>query len=75
MLDRFNGNKILALRPEEALLVDDLSPGLAMAAACGVPSAYAGWSHTAPAVEKAVRPLADRAFGSVAELAAFLEEN
>ena len=67
--------RVLGLRPEEALLVDDLSPGFAMAAACGVPSAYAGWSHTAPAVGKAVRPLAGRAFDSVAALAAFLEEN
>ena len=29
--------RVLGLRPEEALLVDDLSPGFAMAAACGVP--------------------------------------
>ena len=43
--------------------------------ACKRIAAYAGWSHTAPAVGKAVRPLAGRAFGSVAELAAFLEEN
>ena len=67
--------RVLGLRPEEALLVDDLSPGLAMAAACGVPSAYAGWSHTAPAVGARVRPHATYAFDTVAELAAFLEEN
>ena len=67
--------RVFELRPEEILLVDDLTPGLAMAAACGVPSAYAGWSHTAPAVGARVRPHATYAFDTVAELAAFLEEN
>lgn len=62
----------LNLRPEEILLVDDLAPGFSMAAACGVPSAYAGWSHTSPAVGARVRPQADYAFDTVEELAAFL---
>lgn len=66
--------RVFELRPEEILLVDDLTPGLAMAAACGVPSAYAGWSHTAPAVGARVRPHATYAFDTVAELAAFLED-
>ena len=63
----------LRLRAEEILLVDDLTPGFVMAAACGVPSAYAGWSHTAPAVGAQVRPHATYAFDTVAELAAFLD--
>ena len=36
--------RILNLKPEELLMVDDLKPGYDMAKACGVPFACAGWS-------------------------------
>ena len=36
------------LRPEQLLMVDDMRSGYAMAHACGVPFACAGWAHEFP---------------------------
>lgn len=38
------------LAPEEALVVDDLRPGIEMALAAGVPAVAAGWAHRLPAI-------------------------
>jgi beta-phosphoglucomutase-like phosphatase (HAD superfamily) len=41
--------------PAEALIVDDLKPGLDMARATGVPFAAAGWSHRIEEIERFMR--------------------
>lgn len=63
----------LGLSPSEVLMVDDLKPGMDMASVCAVDFAYAGWSHTAPAVGHCMRPEAMHAFDTVDALAEFLE--
>lgn len=47
------------LSPEELLVVDDLKPGVEMAKAAGVPVAAAGWGHSIPSIQKAMRELCD----------------
>lgn len=44
ILERFG------LTPDEALIVDDLKPGVEMAKASGVPIAAAGWGHRIPEI-------------------------
>ena len=39
----------------EALIVDDLKPGVIMSRATGVPIAAAGWSHQVPEIEQYMR--------------------
>ena len=46
ILDHFD------LRTGEALIVDDLKPGLIMAEKTGVPFAAAGWSHDIPSIRE-----------------------
>lgn len=41
--------------PEEALILDDLKPGILMSQATGVPAAGAGWSHRVPEIEAYMR--------------------
>ncbi|MBN2359002.1 MAG: HAD family hydrolase [Deltaproteobacteria bacterium] len=43
------------LAPGDALVVDDLKPGVVMARAAGVPCAAAGWAHRLPAIESYMR--------------------
>ncbi len=49
ILKRYN------LRPDEALIVDDLKPGVVMAGNAGVPIAAAGWAYTIPEIEDYMR--------------------
>jgi len=44
--------KTFGLEPEEALIVDDLKPGVLMGQATGVPVAAAGWSHQIPEIRR-----------------------
>ena len=46
VLERFK------LRPEEALIVDDLKPGYDMARAAGVPFAAACWAYDVPEIRQ-----------------------
>ncbi|WP_017186806.1 HAD hydrolase-like protein, partial [Alkalibacillus haloalkaliphilus] len=46
ILKRFN------LQETEALMLDDLKPGLDMAKSCNVDFAAAGWSHVIPEIKQ-----------------------
>jgi beta-phosphoglucomutase-like phosphatase (HAD superfamily) len=53
---------------DEALVVDDLKPGLDMARAAGVPFAAAGWSHHIEEIERFMRANAAAYCGTVDDL-------
>ncbi len=58
--------------PREALIVDDLKPGVLMARAAGVAFAAAGWSHAVPEIEEYMRANALAYCGRVEDLRALL---
>ena len=61
--------RILNLKPEELLMVDDLKPGYDMAKACGVPFACAGWSdNQIPVVREYMQKYCDYYLKTTAEL-------
>ena len=61
--------RILNLKPEELLMVDDLKPGYDMAKACGVPFACAGWSdNQIPVVREYMQKYCDYYVKTTAEL-------
>ncbi len=62
----------LSLQPNEALMIDDLKPGLDMASSCGVPFAAAGWANDIPQIESYMRNNCSLYFKKVEELASFL---
>jgi beta-phosphoglucomutase-like phosphatase (HAD superfamily) len=66
ILERF------ALEPQQALIVDDLKPGVQMARAAQVDIAAAGWGHSIPVIRAYMRANCSRFFSSVAELEAFV---
>jgi phosphoglycolate phosphatase/pyrophosphatase PpaX len=47
--------RVFGCQPEEALIVDDLKPGVLMSEASGVAIAAAGWSHRVPEIERYMR--------------------
>lgn len=61
-----------SLQPEEALIVDDLRPGVLMAKASGVPIAGAGWGHDIPVIRDYMRQNCIAYFSTVAEFSHFL---
>jgi phosphoglycolate phosphatase/pyrophosphatase PpaX len=61
-----------ACPPSEALVVDDLKPGVLMSRAAGVDMAAAGWSHRIPEIESWMRANAAVYCPSVDDLRAFL---
>lgn len=61
--------RILELKPQELLMVDDLKPGYDMARACGVPFACAGWSdNQIPVVREYMRKYCDYYLWTTGEL-------
>ena len=56
----------------EALIVDDLKPGVLMSRATGVPIAAAGWSHQVPEIEQYMRANAAAYCAEVDDLRALL---
>lgn len=61
------------LSPADLLMVDDLKIGYEMAAAAGVPMAFAGWSRLYfPEIREQMRGICDFALDSTKELAKFL---
>jgi phosphoglycolate phosphatase len=60
------------LSPRQALILDDLKPGVLMSRASGVPVAAAGWSHRIPAIEGFMRAHCLAYFATVAELDRFV---
>lgn len=66
--------KRLALKPEEALMIDDLKPGYDMARSCNVDFAAAGWSNDIPEIESFMRNNCRLYFKRVSELSDYLFE-
>ena len=60
------------LRPGEALIVDDLKPGVLMSKATGVPAAGAGWGYDIPEIEAYMRAHTIAYFKTVMEFHQFL---
>jgi phosphoglycolate phosphatase/pyrophosphatase PpaX len=56
----------------EALVIDDLRPGVIMAQAAGVAAAGAGWAHRVPRIRDWMRGHCLACFDTVGELGAFL---
>ena len=64
----------LGVEPGEALVVDDLKPGVLMARAAGVAAVGAGWGHRVPAIRDWMRANCLACFQTVEELGRFLLE-
>lgn len=64
--------KQLQLQPEQALIVDDLKPGVLMSQASGVAIAGAGWGHRIPQIEAYMRQNCCAYLTTVEEFAEFI---
>lgn len=64
----------LDLSPEDALVVDDLLPGITMAHNLGVDAVAAGWAHAIPEIRQAIHRAGVPCLQEVRELSAYLEE-
>jgi phosphoglycolate phosphatase/pyrophosphatase PpaX len=62
----------LGCRPPQALILDDLKPGILMSRATGVPAAAAGWSHRVPEIETYMKANTVAYFPRVEDLRRFL---
>lgn len=62
----------LRLDAREALVVDDLKPGVAMAQAAGVDAAAAGWGHDIPAIREWMQKVCVAYFATVDEFSDFI---
>lgn len=62
----------LKLEKEDALIVDDLKPGVKMGHATGVRVAAAGWGHQIPEIRQDMEGLCDYYFTTVDEFRTFL---
>jgi len=60
------------LSPGQALIVDDLKPGVLMSRATGVAVAAAGWAHQIPEIHAYMRENCDIFFKSVEEFGSFI---
>lgn len=61
-----------SLAPRDVLVLDDLKPGIDMAAAAGVDAAAAGWSHDIPAIRDFMKRTCVAYFNTVPEFAEFI---
>ena len=66
------GLRLFGCAAAEALIVDDLKPGVLMSRATGVAIAAAGWSHQVPEIERYMRANAHFYCPRVEDLRAFL---
>lgn len=64
--------KAFKLRPEQALIVDDLKPGVLMSRATGVPIAAAGWAHRIPRIRAYMRENCDVYLESIEQLGEYI---
>lgn len=62
----------LGLEPRDALVVDDLKPGIVMARAAGVDAAGVGWGHDIPEIREFMKAACVAYFDSVPEFADFI---
>jgi beta-phosphoglucomutase-like phosphatase (HAD superfamily) len=56
----------------QALIVDDLKPGVLMSQVTGVAIAGAGWAHRIPEIHAYMRENCDRYFGSIEQFGSFI---
>jgi beta-phosphoglucomutase-like phosphatase (HAD superfamily) len=61
-----------SIEPSQALVVDDLKPGLVMARASGVAIAAAGWGHNVPEIRQYMREQCDAYLSTVEEFRSFV---
>lgn len=61
-------------KPSDALVIDDLSPGVKMAKAAGLEVVAAGWGHSVQPIQDYMRQECQQYFETVQDLAAFLLE-
>ena len=61
-----------SLSSDQALIVDDLKPGLLMSRATGVAIAAAGWAHQIPQIHAYMRENCDLYFSTVGEFSRFI---
>ncbi|MBD8069751.1 HAD family hydrolase [Bacillus sp. PS06] len=66
ILKRFN------LKVTEALMLDDLKPGLEMAKSCNVDFAAAGWSHSIPEIKEQMKSRSKYYFETVEQFNQFI---
>lgn len=64
--------RLFGLEPREALILDDLKPGVLMSQATGIPAAAAGWAHRIPEIEEYMRRHCRYYCASITELRAFI---
>merc|ERR1712129_88854 len=57
----------LGVAPDEAVVLDDLSPGIRMARAAGIQAAAAGWGHAVPTIQQDMRHECDHYLSTVDE--------
>ncbi len=62
----------LSLEPRDALVVDDLKPGIVMAQAAGVDAAGVGWGHDIPEIREFMKQTCVAYFATVPEFADFI---
>eukprot|EP00928_Gymnodinium_smaydae_P038551 TRINITY_DN26572_c0_g2_i1.p1 TRINITY_DN26572_c0_g2~~TRINITY_DN26572_c0_g2_i1.p1 ORF type:complete len:323 (+),score=24.13 TRINITY_DN26572_c0_g2_i1:58-969(+) len=62
----------LQASPSDALVLDDLSPGVKMAKSAGIHVAGAGWGHTIPSIQAYMRNECNYYFSSVQQFGDFL---
>jgi phosphoglycolate phosphatase/pyrophosphatase PpaX len=60
------------LSPDQALIVDDLKPGVLMSRATGVTIAAAGWAHRIPEIQTYMRENCEHYFESVEQFGSFI---
>lgn len=60
------------LKESEALMLDDLKPGMEMANSCHVDFAAAGWSHTIPEIKRQMQKESTFYFDTVEEFSQFI---
>lgn len=65
--------KTFNLKPEECLMVDDMSLGQTMAHQADIPFAWATWSHAKNALKIHKKSSTDRVFNTIAELKDYLD--
>lgn len=62
----------LGIDPGDALVLDDLAPGVKMGKAAGITVAGAGWGHSSPTIKAYMKRECDQYFANISEFAEFL---
>ncbi len=68
----FEALRVIGVAPEEAAVLDDLSPGIDMARDAGIDALGAGWGHRVGSIEAEMRRRCKHYFTAVTEFSDFL---